>query len=325
MQVSIQLFGVPAVYIEGTRADVFRTQQARRLFCYLALRPNHAQSRELVAEALWGERSEGQANRTLRSELYRLRKGFDAKHPDIDGLLVAGASTIQLNIGGECRLDIDEFQRLGTSASAQPVELLSQEQVDALRTAATLYVAPLLVDFYEDWCLSERQRLHELHLEVLSKLLLVEARDGRYHEAVEYGYRILAEEPLMESVHRQVMRLHYRSGNRAAALRQYETCRRLLLEELGLEPMRRTRRIHEMILADRLELATDEPADTVLDAGAADPRGAQVAPDQPATGDEADAGANARMAAAQLRAATELLMDTARYLSKLGEQLARTD
>jgi DNA-binding SARP family transcriptional activator len=316
MSVTIRLFGVPAVLVDGRRVDAFRSQQARRLFCYLALSFNRAQAREMVAEALWGERPTGDSIRTLRSELYRLRKSFGASDFDCDVFLHVGSNAIQINTTGDCHLDIEDFQRLGMSAAAQPVELLSEDQIAGLRQAAALYLGPLMSDSYEDWCISERQRLQEMYLEILAKLLLVEARKGNLHEAIEYGYRVLREEPLMESVHRQIMRLHYLSGNRAAAMRQFETCRRLLTEELGIEPMRRTRRIYEMILADRLELSdrTAEPEDMLA---------TDEVKREPAAGTDGPA-ANARMAATQLQAATQLLMDTARYLNRLGEQLDHT-
>jgi DNA-binding SARP family transcriptional activator len=317
VEVSIKLLGVPTFCVDGVALDVFKTQQAKRLFCYLALNANRPHSREIVSEALWGDRTPAQANRTLRSELYRLRKGIAAQNEEAARLLVSGATTVQLNTHAvTCHVDILDFQRLGTSAAAQPVELLSGEQADALRSAAALYVAPLMVDFYEDWCLFERQRLHELHMEVLGKLMALETRDGRYAQAIDYGNRILAEEPLMESVHRQVMRLHYNAGNRAAALRQFETCKRLLQEELGVEPMRRTRRIHELILADRIDsIAATGPSEP-------DEPGPTSEPSHAATG-ERDAGENARLAADELMAATELLRKSAGYLSELSDQLSR--
>ena len=71
---------------------------------------------------------------------------------------------------------------------------------------------------------------------------------GLWQEALFVGHRILYEDPLRESIHREVIRLHVRQGQRVQALRQYQRCASILMEELGVEPMEETRALHDGIV-----------------------------------------------------------------------------
>jgi DNA-binding SARP family transcriptional activator len=94
----------------------------------------------------------------------------------------------------------------------------------------------LLPGWYDDWVLFERERLRQLRLHALETLALALAAEGRFAAAVEAGLAAIRTEPLRESAHRVVVRVHLAEGNLTEALRQYELCRRLFRAELGLEP-----------------------------------------------------------------------------------------
>jgi DNA-binding SARP family transcriptional activator len=94
----------------------------------------------------------------------------------------------------------------------------------------------LLPDWYDDWVLIERERLRQLSLhalEALGERLLGTARLGG---ALEAALAAIAMEPLRESAHRLLIRIHLTEGNAAEAIRQFDLCRRLFREQLGLEP-----------------------------------------------------------------------------------------
>jgi DNA-binding SARP family transcriptional activator len=97
--------------------------------------------------------------------------------------------------------------------------------------------ADLLPDWSDnEWVLVEQEQFHQLRLHALEAMSerLIEA--GRHGEAVAAGLAVVRVEPLRESAHRVLVKAHLAAGNRAAALRQFEQCRRILQSELGLEP-----------------------------------------------------------------------------------------
>jgi len=98
------------------------------------------------------------------------------------------------------------------------------------------YPGELLPDWYDDWVHLEREQLRELRLHALETLGDRLMSYGRYGEAVEAALPVLRLEPLHDSAHRLLIRIHLAEGNNAEALRQYNGYRRRLLETLRLEP-----------------------------------------------------------------------------------------
>jgi DNA-binding SARP family transcriptional activator len=98
----------------------------------------------------------------------------------------------------------------------------------------------LLEGFYEDWALRERERLRGLYLDSLTYLMGYYRQHGAFEESLTYGQQILQVDPLREEIHRELMHLYLTNGQRALAVRQYETCCQILGAGLDLRPMAET-------------------------------------------------------------------------------------
>ncbi|WP_267898109.1 AfsR/SARP family transcriptional regulator [Spongiactinospora gelatinilytica] len=94
-----------------------------------------------------------------------------------------------------------------------------------------------------EWVLIEQEQYHQLRLYALEAMARRLTAAGRHGEAVAAALSAVRAEPLRESAHRVLIDAHLAAGNRAAAQRQYEQCRRILLDELGLEPSDTLRRL----------------------------------------------------------------------------------
>src|SRR5439155_25825993 len=103
----------------------------------------------------------------------------------------------------------------------------------------------------EEWLRAERERLRELAIESLAKLLAHHARTDAIDQAVQTAVRLLGLDPAQEAVHRTLMRLYARQGRRGAALRQYQACVGVLERELGLEPEAETKQLYRELLQAR--------------------------------------------------------------------------
>jgi DNA-binding SARP family transcriptional activator len=192
---------------------------AQRLLAFLALHPRPL-LRPLVAGTLWPETSEERAHACLRSALWRL-------HRLGHGLVEATGAHVRL--GSAVHIDLDRSEVLAR-------RLLDQTDVDALGLDPSPLFGDVLPDWYEDWVLLERERFRQLRLRGLDALSERLARAGRLGEAFEVGLAALAADPLRESAHRALVRIHLAEGNTSEALRQYTLCRRLLGEQLGVRP-----------------------------------------------------------------------------------------
>lgn len=221
------------------RALAMPAKKAQALLAYLALRPGRPHARESLTTLLWGDVGERQARHSLRQTVFLLRKVFAAaRNP---GLVVQG-ETVTLT-PSTVDVDVVTFERL-----------IRKGTPDALDAAGALYGGPFLdglrvdEDPFEEWLRSERERLRELALEALTRLLAQQVKAGRIEPAIQTAGRLLAFDPLQEGAHRTLIRLYARQGRRAAALRQYQACVAALRKELGVEPDPETQRLYREIL-----------------------------------------------------------------------------
>ena len=215
------------------------SRKAQGLLAFLALRPGQPYSREKLAALLWGDTADEQARHSLRQTLCVLRKALPPTKPP--SLLIRG-ETVALNPAA-VTVDVATFEGLVTQGTP-----------GALERAAALYQGELLEglglreEAFEEWLRAERERLHELAIHALAKLLAHQARTGATEGAIQTAVRLLALDPLQEPVHRTLMRLYVKQGRRGAALRQYQTCLGVLRRELSVEPEPETTRLyHELV------------------------------------------------------------------------------
>jgi DNA-binding SARP family transcriptional activator len=94
----------------------------------------------------------------------------------------------------------------------------------------------LLPGWYDDWVLVERECLRQLRVHAFEALAGKFSAAARYGEAVEAAYAALRADPLRESAHRTVVRIHLAEGNLIEAVRAYQACRDLFADELGVTP-----------------------------------------------------------------------------------------
>ena len=237
------------------------TRKARALVAYLALQGDRGQSREKLAELLWGNSAEEQARANLRQALSTLRKALNG---DEAAYLVTDGDQISL-AGEDIDLDVAKFERL--AAEATP---------GALKRAATLYKGDLLDGFslkedsFEAWARAERERLRRQASAVLTKLIAHCDEVGDTERCVETAARLLNLDPLREAAHRILMRAYAAQGRRASALKQFETCREILKRELGVEPEPETVALYRDIRQQRAA-APEGETDTALEQVADDP------------------------------------------------------
>lgn len=188
---------------------------SQRLLAFLAL-ADKAVERTYAAFRLWPEKREERAMANLRSGLWRLRQQPAA--------LVRATSThiaLEPSVWVDARHGVGRFEDLAGSDLTTSGLALNEE---------------LLPDWYEDWLMTERERLRQVRVHALEDAARVMLAEGRVSEAIDAGLRAVALEPLRESAHRLVIQAHLAEGNVGEARRQFAACRTLLLDELAVEP-----------------------------------------------------------------------------------------
>lgn len=240
----LTLFGSPEVRLDGQSVTGFRTSKAQALLYYLAVtgRPH---TRATLAGLLWGDQPEDAARASLSKCLSNLRDLLG------DAMLIERQS-VTFNRAHPYDLDVDRF---ATNVGSQ----LKPETLPTVSAALDLYRGDFLEGFYareapdfEQWLLVQRAHYREAAINGLHALAGFYEQGGDLPNAITHTRRLLALEPWREEAHRQLMMLLARSGQRAAALAQFETCRRVLEEELAVEPTAETKQLYYDIRQNRL-------------------------------------------------------------------------
>jgi DNA-binding SARP family transcriptional activator len=196
---------------------------AQRVLAFLALH-DIPLMRAYVGEALWPEGDRRHASANLRSAVWRIRQTDHA---------VLEASSNQLRLFSAARVDVRERKALARRLLDRSVECTWGDLGPA--TVAALS-AELLPDWFDEWLSLERERWNQLRLHALEALAERLLAVHEYSQAVQAALAAVWVEPLRESAHRLLIRVHSAEGNWSEALSQYQRYRHLLQRELRVPP-----------------------------------------------------------------------------------------
>lgn len=207
------------------------TRPACRLLAYAAVHTRPV-SRAGVAASLWPDLDETAAATRLRSTLWRM--------PALDG-----ERLVQVDRGDGGRLTLADSVNVDVRLAGDEhrVAELSLDELDG----------EVLPDWSDEWVTVERERFRQLRLRLLEHLSACAQERREFNVALRAALVAVAGEPLRESAHRRVMEVHLAECNPGEALRQYDLCRRLLRDRLGIAPSTATRAVVQDLLGRPLD------------------------------------------------------------------------
>jgi predicted ATPase/DNA-binding SARP family transcriptional activator len=222
----VQFLGGLSLAWDGKPLPTIPSSAARSLLAYLITNRDRPHTRDLLAGTFWPDLPDAVARRRLRQALWQIRKALNP-HP----ILLTEGETVQINLHLSLWLDVEEFSKPLEQALHAPSEAIAQDEV-----RLELYRGEFLAGYYDDWIVVERERLHELLLQILGRLVVAAKGLGDYERALNYARRLAIADPWLAEAHNEVMRLCHLLDRDAEALRQYEICCQLLADELGMVP-----------------------------------------------------------------------------------------
>jgi DNA-binding SARP family transcriptional activator len=252
-ELRIRLFGHLELARDSFRLSALPTHKAEALFAMLALQPGHLFVRQQLMDTLWQNLDEVRAARCLNTELWRVRSALKAGGLQPGRYIVARREGVGFNNDASFWLDVKIFQEaIGVVTAVSAAQIGTKEKV-ALERAIELYRGDLLEGMYDDWCLLHREYLRSRYLQALEMLMRWHLGHQDWGAAIDCGQKLLAQDLLLEHVHRALMRCHANLGNRSAAIRQYQRLAELLRRELGVQPMEESVRLSEAICSGRVD------------------------------------------------------------------------
>ncbi|MEZ4681336.1 MAG: BTAD domain-containing putative transcriptional regulator [Caldilineaceae bacterium] len=235
----LYLFGSPRLERGGVVVKIAR-RKALALLSYLAA-TGKPHARDSLATLFWPDYSQPEARVALSRHLSYLNKLL------VDEMLVLEGESVALRDG--FWLDVAEFTAV---LAAHPT--VTAHDLPTVQAAIDLYQADFLAGFtlpdcpdFDDWQAFQAESLRQALRAALEKVALTQAAIGDEENAIATARRQLALDPLDEAAHRSLMQLYTQFGQQATALRQYEQCRQILVDELGIAPAAETTALMERI------------------------------------------------------------------------------
>ena len=223
---------------DGENAVELSGQRQRAVLALLAIHVGEVVPSERLITYLWGESPPPTAATSLQNAVSQLRKAL-------------GADVVETRAPGYAlraernAVDARRFEQLLDEARSAEAE----RRVTLVREALQLWRGQPLADFaYEGFAQNEAARLEELRLSAVEERIDAELELGRAAELVGELENVVRESPLRERPRGQLMLALYRSGRQAEALQVYQGTRRMLVEELGIEPTPALQELHASIL-----------------------------------------------------------------------------
>jgi DNA-binding SARP family transcriptional activator len=244
-RLAISLFGHFQVTLDSEEISDFRYDKVRALLAYLAVYHNQPFRRQSLAALLWPDVSHQSAFSNLRNAIYYLRNALEGSHRPASNsgdFLMVGKGTLQFRKTENLQLDVAEFEKLLALEFDSNLKSSRQIRISNLEAAVALYDGGFLDGFYvdspafEEWLLFERHRLKESMLTALDSLATFHEDAGDLIKAQHYIRWQLRLEPYRETAHQCLMRVLALGGQRGAAMDQYNSCRHILAQELGVAP-----------------------------------------------------------------------------------------
>ncbi|MEU0392019.1 BTAD domain-containing putative transcriptional regulator [Streptomyces sp. NPDC006208] len=231
--------------------------QQRALLAALLLRDGRTATAGELIDAIWGEEPPSQALAAVRTYASRLRKALaaDALVSESGGYaLRVRRDALDLAVAQELSGEADKARAAGDRCQARTL----------INKALGLWDGEPLANVPGPYAETQRARLEEWHLTLLETRLDLDLEVGCHAEAVSELTALTAAHPLRERLRELLMLALYRSGRQAEALAVYADTRRLLAEELGVDPRPELSRLQQRILQADAELArpSEEPEPT---------------------------------------------------------------
>jgi DNA-binding SARP family transcriptional activator/exonuclease VII small subunit len=244
----ITCFGHFEVRRSGRPVALCSNRSGQSILRFLVARREHCATSDMLQALLWPEDSpEGTLNK-LHIAISALRRSLNhgcSGEPG-SGYIVCKNRVYYLNPAVEIRTDVEEFlhyYRAGQQAD--------EERIALYERACHFYMGPFLCeDIYADWSSLQREELSRTYLTMCKALAEHYMQHKQYEDAVQWTTAMLKENRCDEAAHQQLMQIYAIQGRRSEALQQYQRCKLILDQELGVQPLPETVLLFQALLVN---------------------------------------------------------------------------
>lgn len=245
---ALNMLGPIQIVRDPTRplaVDAWTTRRSRDILCFIASRRHHRASKDTIIDTFWGETDFEVVEKNFHPTVSHIRKALNSNQPLKQNFLLYRDGDYQLNAEYSYRIDLEDFDRLLSEGENARRARDFEKCVEAYESAIALYRGEFMQGSYEPWVEEQRTYYREQYLRLLEALAGVAQKTGDWSKSMQLAQRILHEDQFREDIHCLILRAHAAMGNRGAVKEHFEGLKRLLQEELGVEPSSETRKLYE--------------------------------------------------------------------------------
>lgn len=246
----LNMLGPVEILRDPTRplaVDAWTTRRSRDILCFIASRRHRRASKDTIIDTFWGESDIEVIEKNFHPTVSHIRKALNSNQPLKQNFLLYRDGDYQLNAEYSYRIDLEEFDRLLTEGESARRAREIEQCTRAYESAIALYRGEFIQGSYEPWVEEQRTYYREQYLRLLEALAGVAQKTEDWSRSMQLAQRILHEDQFREDIHCLILRAHAALGNRGAVKEHYEGLKRLLKEELGVEPSAETRKLYEQL------------------------------------------------------------------------------
>jgi LuxR family maltose regulon positive regulatory protein len=251
VDLTINLLGPVEIVRDPTRplaADAWVTRRARDILCFIASRRHRRASKDLIIDTFWGETDPTVVERNFHPTVSHVRKALNSNQSLKQNLLLYREGDYLLNPEFAYRIDIDEFDRLVAEGETARRARQVDQCVECYEAALALYRGEFMQGSYDPWVDEQRSYYRLQYLQLLESLAAIAQKTENWFKATQLAQQILRDDPFREDIHCLLMRSLAAQGNKGAVKEQYESLKRLLAGDLGVEPSAETRKVYQELV-----------------------------------------------------------------------------
>ena len=208
-----------------------------------------ARSKDTIIDTFWGETDFEAVEKNFHPTVSHIRKALNSNQSLKQNFLLYRDGDYQLNQEFSYRIDVEEFDALLSEGEAARRARQFDECTAAYESALQLYRGEFMQGSYDPWVEEQRSYYREQYLRLLESLAGVAQTAADWPRVMQLAQQIIHEDQFREDIHCLLLRAHAAVGNRGAVKDHYETLKRLLERELGVEPSTETRKLYAELIA----------------------------------------------------------------------------
>ncbi len=248
---TVKMLGPVSILRDPSRplaADAWTTRRARDILCFIVSRRHHRATKDTIIDTFWGETDVAVVEKNFHPTVSHIRKALNSNQPLKQNFLLYRDGDYQLNPEFSYRIDIEEFDRLLSEGENARRARNFDECVRTYEQALTLYRGEFMQGSYELWVEEQRTYYREQYLRLLESLAGVAETAADWQKAMQLAQLIVREDQFREDIHCMILRAHAALGNRGAVKEHYEGLKRMLENELGVQPSAETRKLYQQLV-----------------------------------------------------------------------------